>query len=471
MSEMPTSENTQSDTKQNAAKLSMFASGLIVAGKLLVAVLTGSLGVLSEALHSLIDFGATVLTWFAVRWADQPADEDHHYGHAKIESVAALFEAVLLCLTAVFVAYHAIHRLLAEPVPLHIEWWAIAVLLGAIAIDLNRARVLHAVAKQTSSAALAADATHFQSDIYGSLAVLAGLFGIWLGFPWADSAATLVVAALIAWIGWKLGEQTLETLLDRAPQGVSENIKSIVERHESILTVGQLRMRQVGAIQFLTLSADVPRSKPNTEIERLKASVIAEIKAMLPDADVSLILTPVAVDSETAIEKVNMIAAEHKLAIHHLTVQNIAGRLAVSFDLEVDGAMTLFLAHERATELEGAIRQSLGADVEVESHIEPQPAKMLDGLVADEPVIAKIKTSLLNLAKKENHMRDVHSIRVRQADGRLFVHYHCRFDPAMSVENVHAVVDRVEIQLQKAFGDIKRVIAHAEPSGAARHKL
>ena len=104
-----------SDTKQNAARLSMFASGLIVAGKLEVAVLTGSLGVLSEALHSLIDFGATVMTWFAVRWADLPADEDHHYGHAKIESVAALLEAVLLCLTAVFVAYQAIRRLLAEP--------------------------------------------------------------------------------------------------------------------------------------------------------------------------------------------------------------------------------------------------------------------------------------------------------------------------------------------------------------------
>ncbi len=459
------------DTKQNAAKLSMFASASIVLGKLVVAMLTGSLGVLSEALHSLIDFGATVMTWFAVRWADLPADEDHHYGHAKIESVAALLEAVLLCITAVFVAYQAIRRLLSETTPLHIEWWAMAVLLVAVAIDLNRARVLRKVAQETASAALAADATHFQSDIYGSVAVLIGLIGIWLGFPWADSAATLVVAALIAWIGWKLGEQTLETLLDRAPQGISENIKSIVERHESVLTVHQLRMRQVGLIQFLTLSADVPRSKPSTEIEKLRAGIIADIKALLPEADVSLIINPIAVDSETAIDKVNMIAAEHKLAIHHLTVQNIAGRLAVSFDLEVDGAMSLFAAHERATDLEEAIRQSLGEDVEVETHIEPLPVQMLHGLVATESTTAKIKKSLLALATKEAHMADVHSIRVREADGGLFVHYHCRFDPAMSVEKVHGVVDRVENQLQKAFHQIKRVIAHAEPSGAARHKL
>jgi cation diffusion facilitator family transporter len=458
-------------TKQHAARLSIFASALIVVGKLGVAFFTGSLSVLSETLHSLIDFGATVMTWFAVRWADQPADDDHHYGHAKIESVAALLEAVLLCLTALFVAFEALLRLWNGALPPKIEWWAFVVLLAAIAIDLNRVRVLSSIAGKTSSDALAADATHFKSDIYGSVAVLAGLAGIWLGIPWADSAAALVVSSIIAWIGWSLGQQTLETLLDRAPDGLSANIKSTVEKHESVLGVAQLRMRQVGQIQYVTLSASVPRSKPIGEIEKLKTEIGVEIKSLLPHADVSLMINPVAVDSETAIEKVNLIAAEHKLSIHHLTVQNIAGHLAVSFDLEVDGALSLFDAHERATELEAAIRSALGDDVEVESHIEPQPIQMINGQIASKIITARIEKALFKFSAIEKQMRDVHNIRIREAEGGLFVHYHCRFEQKMSVERVHAIIDRVENELQKSYPMIRRVIAHAEPLGGARHKL
>jgi cation diffusion facilitator family transporter len=458
-------------TKENAAKLSMVASAFIVIGKMVVAIFTGSLGVFSETLHSLIDFGATVMTWFAVRWADAPADDDHHYGHAKIESVAALLEAVLLFLTAIFVGYEALRRLFSNAAPPHIEWWAFAILLLAIVIDLNRARVLAAVAKQTVSDALAADATHFQSDLYGSIAVLVGLAGVWLGLPWADSAAALVVSAIIAWIGWHLGRTTLETLLDRAPQGLSDKIREMVEHHEGVLAVEQLRLRQAGPVQFLTLTASVPRAKPISDIEKLKIQIIAEIKNLLPKADVSLIINPVAVDSETAVDKVNMIAAEQKLSIHHLTVQNIAGHLAVSFDVEVDGTMSLFHAHERATEFEDAVRNSLGDDVEVESHIEPQPLQMLEGSVAPKAMQARVENALLKYAAKEKSMKDVHSIRVRQSEGGLFVHYHCRFDPKLSVEAVHSSVDRVEADLQKSIRIIKRVIAHAEPLGGVRHKL
>ena len=141
--------NTPSD-KQKVASFSMAASAAMALGKFAVALLTGSLGVLSEALHSLIDFGATVMTWFAVRWADLPADDDHHFGHAKIESVTALLEAVLLVLTAIYIAYEATLRLWSGQMPIQVEWWAPALIAVAIAVDFNRSRALAKVAKDLS---------------------------------------------------------------------------------------------------------------------------------------------------------------------------------------------------------------------------------------------------------------------------------------------------------------------------------
>jgi len=242
--------SNSSRSKLAAAAMSMLASAALAVGKLAIALLTGSLGVLSEALHSCIDFLATVVTWFAVRWADQPADDDHHYGHAKIESVAALLEAMFLLLTAIYIGYEAIMRLLHGQAPEEVPWWAPALLCVAIVIDFNRSRALSKVAKDEGSEALAADAAHFESDMYASFAVLAGLIGLWLGWRWADSAAALAVAGFILWIGYKLIRSTLETLLDRAPEGLSASLQDVAEREAGVLAISQLRLRQAGLAVF-----------------------------------------------------------------------------------------------------------------------------------------------------------------------------------------------------------------------------
>ncbi|MBG1231610.1 cation-efflux pump [Aestuariivirga litoralis] len=460
-----------SSGKHQAALLSMVVSAALAGSKLVVALLTGSLGVLSEALHSLIDFGATVMTLLAVRWADEPADDDHHYGHAKIESVAALMESVLLVLTALYIAYEAVLRLMSGAAPHDLPWWAPALFVIAILVDLNRSRALMKVAKAESSEALAADAAHFRSDMYGSTAVLAGLMGIWLGLPWADSAAALVVSGFIAWIAVKLGRDTLATLLDRAPDGVAEKIRAVAEHEAGVLRVNELRLRQAGATTYVSLAAEVPRTLPPASIEGLREELKRKIEAAVGKPDLSVVLNPVALDSETAQQKVSVIAAERGLYIHHLVVQNISGKLAVSFDVEMDGATPLDEAHERATELEDAIRDGLGGDVEVESHVEPKPESQLHGEDAGPAVTAKVEKAIKTIAAAENEMSDVHNVRVRRVDQGLFVHYHCRFAPGMRIVVIHQVQDRVEARLMDKLKNVRRVVAHAEPVGRARHKL
>ena len=188
-----------------------------------------------------------------------------------------------------------------------------------------------------------------------------------------------------------------------------------------------------------------------------------------PHADVTVTADPVALDDESISQRVRLIAQRQGLAIHHLTVQRLGIRTAVSFDLEVDGKMTLEEAHEKATVLEAAIRYELGEDVEVESHIEPLPERVLPGAEVRSPGKEEIEGLLRGLVAGQKRVSDIHNVRVRSNSEGLFVHYHCRFRPSETIETVHEVIDRIETELRQDKPNIKRVIAHAEPIGRGRH--
>src|SRR5215213_1194130 len=155
--------------KERVALTSIAASGGLTIAKGVVGIFTGSLAILSEAAHSLLDFVATVMTYFAVRISGKPADEEHHYGHGKVESVTALAETALLFGLAGVVIWEAAKRLMsADPPQVEATRWAFAVMLLSIVVDFFRARVLYRTAQQTSSEALEADALHFSSDMWSS---------------------------------------------------------------------------------------------------------------------------------------------------------------------------------------------------------------------------------------------------------------------------------------------------------------
>src|SRR5277367_2774964 len=230
--------------KERAALGSIAASAGLTAAKAVVGLLTGSLAILSEAGHSLIDLSATVLTYFAVRISGKPADAEHQYGHGKMESVTALAETALLFVLTAIVVWEAAQRLMdTHGHAVEATAAAFAIIAASVVVDFFRARVLRRVAKATSSEALEADALHFSSDMWSSLAVLIGLGAVKLGYPWADSAAALVVAVFICIAGWRLGRRTIDTLTDAAPAGVSERIASIARRVPGVVSAERVRAR------------------------------------------------------------------------------------------------------------------------------------------------------------------------------------------------------------------------------------
>ncbi|WP_373504513.1 cation diffusion facilitator family transporter [Aestuariivirga sp.] len=458
--------------KQSVALVSMAASAVLAGSKFLAAMFTGSLGILSEAIHSLIDFGATIVTYFAIRWSDQPADDEHHYGHAKIESVAALVETALLFLTTAWIVWEALSRLYGgEQHNVEVTWWAVAIIAGSIIIDYNRARALKRVAEKTSSEALEADALHFSSDMWSSIVVLGGLGAVWAGIPAADSIAALVVSGFVARAGWQLGARTMNTLLDAAPAGATSIVRDIVLDTHGVLTIKSIRLRPSGATMFASIVVEVARTMPIDEIVRVKDAIQDRVQERFPNADITVTANPVTLDNESVFQKVMLIASRRNLAIHHLTVQQLDGKLAVSFDLEVEGSMPLGEAHETATILEDAIRSELGSDAEVESHIEPQPERMLEGHDAAPALAAEVTASLMELTAPFARLTEIHNIRLRRNEEGLFLHYHCRCLPGETVEKIHDDIDRVEAGLKERYPDIRRVIAHAEPLGHRKHAL
>jgi cation diffusion facilitator family transporter len=450
--------------KERVALGSIGASAALTIGKAVVGFSTGSLAILSEAAHSLIDFAATVMTYFAVRIADKPADKEHHYGHGKVESVSALAETALLFVLSGVVLWEAGQRLFGG----HghaVEATAIAfgIIIVSIAIDFLRARVLSRVATETSSQALEADALHFSSDMWSSAAVLLGLVGVRFGYQWADSAAAMVVALFVCLAGWRLGRRTLDTLTDTAPEGVAERITAIVRKVRNVVTVDRVRTREVGATVFGEVEVGASRALPLDRVERLKADIEAAVKAAVPNAEIGVIVTPRALDDETVMERVMVIARNRSLAVHHVTVHAIGERLSVSLDLEVDGELSLAAAHDIADGLEAAIREELGPEIEVETHIEPLQMRDSAGRDAEPVHTAAVGSTLAELAAASGVLRNVHDVRVRDtADGGI-VNFHCDVDPARTVADVHALVDGVETGLRRRFPSIKRVIGHAEP--------
>src|SRR6516164_1153192 len=387
--------------KEKVALGSIAASAGLTAAKAVVGLLTGSLAILSEAGHSLLDLSATVLTYFAVRISGKPADAEHQYGHGKVESVTALAETALLFVLTAIVIFEAVRRL-----------------TGA-----------HAHAVEATIAAF----------------------------------VVIVGSVFICTAGYRLGRGTIDTLTDTAPAGVRDHIGAIARQVPGVVKVERVRARPAGAVLFVELGVAISRTLPFDRVSAIKQQLTDAIRSELPAAELTITTEPKALDDETVRERVMVIARDLGLAIHHVAVQTIAGRLSVSVDLEVDGALPLAAAHDVASRLEEAIGRELGPDVEVETHIEPLPADLLAGTDADPVRIGRVREVLTSLAAELPALGEVHDVRVRDTGAGEIVNFHCQVDPALSVSTVHDMVDALERRLRRQFPTIQRVIGHAEP--------
>jgi cation diffusion facilitator family transporter len=458
--------------KRRAALLSVGSAVLLVSLKTFLVVRTGSLGVLSEALHSSLDLIAAIITLLSIRVADRPADERHLYGHGKFENFSAFVETGLLALTALYIIYEAFARLFFRSVHIQLSLTAIFVLLIALSIDMTRARALSRVAKKYSSDALEADALHFSTDIWSTIIVIIGIGLVWAGdawhMPWliyADALAGLAVAAVILWVGARLGRRTLDALLDVAPEGLQQEIARAVAGMDGVLDVDRVRVRRAGNRHFVDATVSVARTASLEQVHALSDAIEKRIGEIVP-SDVMVHAEPRAPQGEHLFEAIRAAAQSMGVAIHDLAAVQQEGQLFIELHLEVDENLSLREAHRQATELEERIRELRNGPIEVNIHIEPLGRHIATpdaGIGEMKQLSRSIEDFVNSLPAEFDELVNCHDVRARQVEHHIYVSCHCTMKSSLPITQIHDVTAALEDRVKEKFPQIYRVTIHPEP--------
>jgi len=459
-----TKQNQTNKKKENVAASSILASFIMTSGKLVVGLMTGSMGILSEAAHSLLDMGAAIITYFAVRVSDKPADEDHHYGHGKIEAISALIETALLFITSIWIIYEASKRLMTGNVEVEATWYAFAVVILSILIDYSRSRALMKVAIETGSQALEADALHFRSDIWSSAVVLIGLICVLFDIRGADSVAALVVAIFVLKVGWSLGKRTFDVLIDTAPKGIAEKVKEILVNIPGVINVDNVRTRALGPSVAIDALLVVERKMNAEALHEITEKAVSAIREKIPEAEVLIHTKSVSLSNETMVESIHILGHKHGFPIHHVTVDTLNAKRYINYDLEVLRTLTVRQAHEKATEFETIIQKELGEDVEINTHLDPSDFQSSESDNVDSTETKKIIDEVGDVMKHLPKLHNAHNILARKMGGMIIVTIHCYADPMMPIEEAHDYASQLEHALvEKKENHIGRAVVHVEP--------
>jgi cation diffusion facilitator family transporter len=460
-------------TEKRAVALSSVAAGIFLTGmKLAVGLMTGSLGILSEAVHSALDFLAAAVTFFAVRASGRPADREHTYGHGKVENLSALFETVLLLVTCGWIIYEALRRLFFAEVQVEASPWAFAVMIISIVIDASRSRALSRAAKKYDSQALEADALHFSTDIWSSSVVIIGLVGVALstrpGLHWllkTDALAALGVAAIVVWVSLQLGRRTIGHLLDEVPPGLHDEIVQAVHV-PGVIKVVRARVRRSGPEAFVDVTLTVGRDAALGRAHEVATAAETAVRQLLPGADVVVHVEPAngvaSVRTEDTPEVVRAIASRMGLAAHDINIEQVLGSRSMELHLEVDDTLSVASAHEQATAFEKAVREALPEVGHIVTHIEPT-AVSGSTYRAEPKDEAEVLEVLHELAREDAFHCHPHNLTVRRTGGELAISFHCALDADTGITTAHAITEQVEHALRARLPHLGRVVIHVEP--------
>lgn len=457
--------------KRLVALSSVVAAIFLTTIKLVVGLLTGSLGILSEALHSGLDLAAAAMTFLAVRISGRPADREHTYGHGKVENLSALFETFLLLVTCIWIIYEAIQRLFFKSVEIEANVWAFLVMSTSIVANFFLSRALSRVAKKHQSQALEADGLHFTTDVWSSCVVLAGLLFVrlseWLGLAWlakADALAALAVAGIVVYVSAELGKRTVIALLDGVPAGLRDEVADAA-RVPGVLEIKRVRVRRSGPEAFADLTVAVGRDTPLERAHDIATAVEASVGRMLPGTDVVVHVDPVRSRDEGTLDTIRLLAAKLGLSAHSIRLYDVMGGLSVEMHLDVNEALSVTEAHEQAARFESALRQALPEIQRVVTHMEPagDATATYRATPADEQ---QALAALHEVAAELGFHCQPHEVAVRRLGNDLSLSFHCTVDGNATITDAHTLTEQAERILRSRVPHLSRVVIHVEPPDA-----
>jgi len=444
------------------ALVSVFIGASLVVGKLVVGLLTGSLGILSEAVHSILDLAASTFTLFAVRTARKPADKEHPYGHGRAENLAAFSEGIVLLVTAAVIAFEAGRRLIEGGPPVIPAGYAFALLIATLMIESGRAVVLRRVGRLASSDAMLADSTDRVADVLATIGVIGGLAGVRMGLTWADSAAALLVAVIIAraagMVAWRSGD----ILIDRAAAGAEKQLHAAIQGVSGVREVRSVRVRRSGPNLLGDVSIATARMLPLEAAGALVDDVKRAAHAVLPQLDLTVLVEGQTQPADL-VERVHAAAARDGGVrdLHNVTVERESdGSLHLTMHAKLPGDMTLDSASRASAQLEKSLRAELPDARRIDIHLEP-----LEPLVVTGEDVTQRRALLAERMREvvESHPAVKRLVDVELSDRHNRIHAHVVAELAgdVSLEQAHQVETELEERIRRALPEVHEVTARA----------
>jgi cation diffusion facilitator family transporter len=458
--------NPGPDSKEAITTASVVASGSLAVLKLLVGGVSGSLGILAEAAHSLLDLISTLITLLVVRVAAVPPDSNHPYGHERAEQLGALAGMTLLGGTGALILYHAFDTIFLHPAAPEVSVWAFAVVIVSVVVDFFRVRALRKAAASHTSSALASDAEHFANDMLGAISVLIGLTVIALRDPlhlpeWmvtrADAVAALIVAVIAFRSVWKLGSRAVRALMDDVPIGLTDRLKKRVESVDGVVSgTVMVRTRFVGNRPFVEVKLGTTRGASLESAHQLSEVVEKELSEELGSAEAIVHVEPTATPNEPRAAGVRAIADRLGLRVHNLNIYLVAKETRIELDLELTDSLTLAEAHQHSETLEAAIMKELPGTVLVTVHLEPRSDEPKPA-VRHLPSTRRVEQALSNLPEARN-------VRVQDVlvtDEGLVITLEKAFKGTTSLAQTHELMAGLERAIHASLSEVTRV--HINP--------
>ena len=446
--------------QRRTALVSVVAACVLISLKLATGLATGSLGLISEAVHSGTDLVAALLTLFAVGISGRPADRGHPYGHGKAEHLAALAEAGILALVSLYISYRALAVLVCAAEPrVDPTWYALLVVVAVIVIDASRMLVSLRASRRYGSPALAANAIHFGSDLAGSTAVLAGLLLARAGWREGDAAAALFVAALVLLAATRLMRRNVDVLMDRVPADAERAARAAIARMEPAVQLRRLRMRQAAGRHFADVVIGVSPDAGVGQGHAAADAVEAAVQSALPGSDVVVHVEPA---SEDAVLRERIHAAALTVPrvreIHNFRVVEVDGGIQVALHLKLPRDLTLETAHAVASEVERAIADAVPEVVSVQTHLEP-----LSEPAAGWTAVAEEDAERIREIVRERTGSNPREVRFLQTDDGLVAFLTLALDPGVTLAEAHAHASEVEEDVRRTLPELADVSVHTEP--------
>lgn len=432
----------------------------LVLAKLVVGLLTGSLGILSDAAHSFLDLAASVFTLVAVRASRKPADAEHPYGHGRAENLAAFAEGLILLLTAALIAFEAVRRLVTGGVTVNPTGYAFALVIATLFIEAGRAGVLRRVGRLVSSEAMLADSTNRLSDVLGTLGVLAGLIGVRLGFMWADSVAALLVAAIVARAAAMLAWRSGDILIDRAPAGAESQLRQAISDVSGVREVRSVRVRRSGPQLIGDASIATGRMLSVEAAGALADDVKVRARSVLPTLDLSVVVEGQRQQGDL-VERIHAAAARDGSVrdLHNVTVEREQdGSLHLSMHAKLPGNLSLEKASRTSRSLERSVRAELPDASRIDIHLEPMEPDVVPGqdVTARRAQLAALMREIVSAHPDVKRCKDVE---LSYRHHRIHAHVVAEVAGDISLEQAHQIETQLEEEIRRAAPEVHEVVA------------